>query len=239
MPSYKHIWVPLVFSLASQYVYADTSLWIPGFDPQPLSVVILGADANQHTTWEILPGSLTGTFSQPTFIGTAIMIQGPQDAHVTWQGDGDLAGQSFEITCSVTGIVADCTAPNGYFTTPYVFPQTVEPFIVQGGQYAATSAPPVVQTSAAQATSAAPPQPSVTSALPAPTSAPPASSASSVSSPSAAPSSSNTGSATTQPPGTTPIPSASLITSPNAASASHAHPALAFGLAVLCLITVL
>ncbi|KAA1470847.1 hypothetical protein DENSPDRAFT_775370, partial [Dentipellis sp. KUC8613] len=228
--------------LARVDVYADTSLWIPGFDPQPLSVVILGTDTNSHTTWEILPGSLTGTFSQPTFIGTAVMIQGPQDAHVTWQGDGDLAGQSFEITCSVTGSLADCTAPSGYYTTPYVFPETVEPFVVQGGQYAATSNPPAVQTSAAQGASAAPPQPSVSSALPSPTSAPapPSLSTSSALSSSAAPSSSGSGSATTTPPpGTTPIPSASLITTPNAASTSRAHPAFALALAALCFFAVL
>jgi hypothetical protein len=51
-------------------VRADTSLYIPGFDPQPLSVGELGTDGQGRTTWEVVPGSLTGTFSEPAFIGT-------------------------------------------------------------------------------------------------------------------------------------------------------------------------
>ena len=49
-----------------------TSLYIPGFDPQPLSAVPLGVDAEGKTTYEIRPGSLTGTFSESPFFGTGM-----------------------------------------------------------------------------------------------------------------------------------------------------------------------
>lgn len=50
-------------------VSADTSLFIPGFDPQPLSVENLGTDGQGRTTWEIVPGTPTGT-EEVAFIGT-------------------------------------------------------------------------------------------------------------------------------------------------------------------------
>jgi hypothetical protein len=66
--SLLHVWDRLLTGLLD--VSADTSLFIPGFDPQPLSVGDLGTDGQGRTTWEIVPGSLTGTFSEPAFIGT-------------------------------------------------------------------------------------------------------------------------------------------------------------------------
>ena len=58
----------MVLSLSD--VSADTSLFIPGFDPQPLSVENLGTDGQGRTTWEILPGTPTGNSDEVAFVGT-------------------------------------------------------------------------------------------------------------------------------------------------------------------------
>ena len=41
-------------------VVADTSLYIPGFNEQPVSVTNIGVDSNGRTTWQIVPGKPTG-----------------------------------------------------------------------------------------------------------------------------------------------------------------------------------
>ena len=48
------------------------SLYIPGFDPQPVSVNIVGIGADSQTTYQVLPGQPTGTWSgqPPAFVGT-------------------------------------------------------------------------------------------------------------------------------------------------------------------------
>ena len=48
-----------------------TSLFIPGFDPQPLSAVPLGVDTEGRTTYEIKPGAQTDTSEDvpPPFTG--------------------------------------------------------------------------------------------------------------------------------------------------------------------------
>jgi hypothetical protein len=62
----------MILSLSD--VSADTSLFIPGFDPQPLSVENLGTDGQGRTTWEILPGIPTGTFEEVPFVGTGTQV---------------------------------------------------------------------------------------------------------------------------------------------------------------------
>ena len=47
-------------------VCAETTLYIPGTDEQPISVQQLGTDSNGRTTWVILPGTPTGTFTDPS-----------------------------------------------------------------------------------------------------------------------------------------------------------------------------
>lgn len=63
-------------------VHANTSLFIPGFDPQPLSVGDLGTDGQGRTTWEIVPGSVSGTFDEAAFIGTGALFFFPP-----WRSD--------------------------------------------------------------------------------------------------------------------------------------------------------
>jgi hypothetical protein len=58
-------------------VRGDVSLFIPDFDPQPLSAGNLGTDGQGRTTWEIVPGSLTGTFTEHDFTGTGTLLFPP------------------------------------------------------------------------------------------------------------------------------------------------------------------
>jgi hypothetical protein len=132
-------------------VRADTSLFIPGFDPQPLSVGDLGTDGQGRTTWEIVPGSLTGTFDEPAFIGTgtlfipllaaqcltngpATLVEGPSDAHLVYNNPE--LSVTLDVQCEINNGNAACTGNSeaiGEVTT-LVFPtQPVEPFVVQGG----------------------------------------------------------------------------------------------------------
>ncbi|KAN0135129.1 hypothetical protein V8E53_007020 [Lactarius tabidus] len=114
-------------------VRADTSLFIPGFDPQPLSVGDLGTDGQGRTTWEIVPGSLTGTFTEPAFIGTATLVEGPNDAHLVYNNPE--ISVTLDIQCGINNGNAACTGIGGFeeVTTVVSPTQPVEPFVVQGG----------------------------------------------------------------------------------------------------------
>ena len=46
---------------------ADTSLYIPGFDEQPISVTAVGVGPDGRTTWRIQPGRPTGTIPAAPF----------------------------------------------------------------------------------------------------------------------------------------------------------------------------
>lgn len=137
-------------------VRGDTSLFIPGFDPQPLSVGDLGTDGQGRTTWEIVPGSLTGTFTEPAFVGTgtlfifplsamshscaATLVEGPNDAHLIY-GNEELS-MTLDIQCGISNSIAACTGDAGYDVTPLIFPtQTAQPFVVQGGGPLTVSSP--------------------------------------------------------------------------------------------------
>ncbi|KAF9479268.1 hypothetical protein BDN70DRAFT_784243, partial [Pholiota conissans] len=64
---------------------AVTSLYIPGFDPQPVSADVIGVDGAGRTTWAIHRGSATGTDTGlDNFLGTATLVEGAQDASLTY-----------------------------------------------------------------------------------------------------------------------------------------------------------
>ncbi|KAI9455671.1 hypothetical protein BJY52DRAFT_1279071 [Lactarius psammicola] len=114
------------------YVRADTSLFIPGFDPQPLSAGNLGTDGQGRTTWEIVPGSPTGTFDEVAFVGTATLVEGPSDAHLVYN-NAQLSA-TLDIQCGINNGIAACTGESGYDVTPFIFPtEAAQPFLVQGG----------------------------------------------------------------------------------------------------------
>ena len=177
-------------------VRADTSLFIPGFDSQPLSVGDLGTDGQGRTTWEIVPGTPTGTFSEPAFIGTgappffcfppvvaqclthepATLVEGPNDAHLVYN-NAELS-ITMDVQCGISGGNAVCTGDSGYEITPLIFPtQPAEPFVVQGGGSLTVSSQPTPSGS-----SAVPAQTPTSSGFITTTSAPSATSSSSSSS---------------------------------------------------------
>lgn len=132
-------------------VHAQTSLYIPGFDPQPVSASQLGIGADGRTTWELKPGVTSGTFDEIGFIGTgmfklqglpmkyififilATLVEGPNDAHLVYSD----AAASFvvEENCSINGGVAVCSIviASGTSTETALETESVIPFEVQGG----------------------------------------------------------------------------------------------------------
>ena len=48
-----------LFSYLSQVALADFPLYIPGFDPQPLSGTVLGVGSDGRTTYQISPAKAT------------------------------------------------------------------------------------------------------------------------------------------------------------------------------------
>lgn len=61
------------FNLETTGVTAQTSLYIPGFDPQPISADIMGVDSEGRTTWALHKGAATGTTDDGSdFVGTGV-----------------------------------------------------------------------------------------------------------------------------------------------------------------------
>jgi len=58
------------FHLPGALAQAQTTLFLPGFDPQPLSVDVAGVDAQGRTTYILQTGALTDTNQDYGFIGT-------------------------------------------------------------------------------------------------------------------------------------------------------------------------
>ncbi|KAH8984570.1 hypothetical protein EDB86DRAFT_2962704 [Lactarius hatsudake] len=113
-------------------VRADASIFIPGFDPQPLSAGELGTDGQGRTTWEIVPGTPTGTFDEAAFVGTATLVEGPNDAHLVYK-NAQLS-MTLDIQCGINNGIAACTGDAGYDATPFIFPTgPAQPILVQGG----------------------------------------------------------------------------------------------------------
>ncbi|KAH9981022.1 hypothetical protein BGW80DRAFT_1267886 [Lactifluus volemus] len=111
MRSFKIISLVILYRFA-QCVSADTSLFISGFDPQPLSVNNLGVDKQGRTTWEIAQGSPTGTFNQVPFTGTATLFEGPTDPHLAYVNLQQSLTLDFQ--CGISDRITACTAADDY-----------------------------------------------------------------------------------------------------------------------------
>ncbi|CAL1705476.1 unnamed protein product [Somion occarium] len=125
------IFFALLASGLLQNVVAQTSLYIPGFDPQPISANEVGVGEDGRTTWQLQPGVTSGSFDDFGLIGTATLIQGPNDIQVIYNG----AGLDLNENCAINGNLADCTvvaAVDGTTSTDFVT-ETVAPFEIQGG----------------------------------------------------------------------------------------------------------
>ncbi|KAF8163658.1 hypothetical protein B0H34DRAFT_332303 [Crassisporium funariophilum] len=101
------IWYIVVISQPS------TSLYIPGFDPQPVRADIIGVGNDGRTTWALQQGKPepSVTYNPILFIGTATLVEGPNDAFLTYaNADAHFTmGQSCtfsESTLAICGIVA-------------------------------------------------------------------------------------------------------------------------------------
>ncbi|KDR73690.1 hypothetical protein GALMADRAFT_142148 [Galerina marginata CBS 339.88] len=81
---------PLLITLALAVIGArsqlTTSLYIPGFDPQPISADLIGVGSDGRTTWVLQQGRVaaTDTSSYADFFGTATLVEGPNDASLTY-----------------------------------------------------------------------------------------------------------------------------------------------------------
>ncbi|KAI0069835.1 hypothetical protein K474DRAFT_1680627 [Panus rudis PR-1116 ss-1] len=120
----------LLLAAALPYTTAQTSLFIPGFDPQPLSVSQVGAGSDGKTTFAIVPGTPSGTLQDIGLIGTATLIVSPSQAEVIY----DAGVVSLTENCAINGDTADCSVVGvaDGTTTTFVTTETITPFEVQG-----------------------------------------------------------------------------------------------------------
>jgi len=115
------------------FVSAQTSLFIPGFDPQPISAKELGAGSDGRTTWELIPGVTSGTFDDYGFAGTATLIAGPSDVQVVLSDSAD--GIYLSESCAISNGIANCNVAGGQIGDISTFMATmpVSAFEIQGG----------------------------------------------------------------------------------------------------------
>ncbi|KAF9557138.1 hypothetical protein CPC08DRAFT_725273 [Agrocybe pediades] len=91
---YALLGVPWIASCAHAQNSATSDnvvpLYIPGIDPStPVSASVLGVDELGRTTWVLQRGTpeattRAGSTSYPDFIGTATLVEGPNDASLTY-----------------------------------------------------------------------------------------------------------------------------------------------------------
>ncbi|CCL99625.1 uncharacterized protein FIBRA_01644 [Fibroporia radiculosa] len=118
-----------------EYAAAITSLYIPGFDPQPVTANVLGVGADGATTYLIAPGVSSGTFDDSGFDGPATLVVGASSVGLTYIDPN--VGNLFE-NCGIADGLAVCTdvieqvGPMS-FTSTVVVTETVSSFPVQGG----------------------------------------------------------------------------------------------------------
>ncbi|TBU35580.1 hypothetical protein BD311DRAFT_707685 [Dichomitus squalens] len=129
--------------LCASFAAAQTTLYIPGFDPQAITADEVGTDASGHTTWVIGPGVTSGTYEDaPGIIGSATLVAGASDAHLVWNDPVDSLFLSED--CAINGGIAVCTAVasvEGVISTA-IETETATGFVVQGNSAAPTAAAP-------------------------------------------------------------------------------------------------
>ncbi|KAI0822789.1 hypothetical protein BC628DRAFT_1421468 [Trametes gibbosa] len=138
---------------------AQTSLYIPGFDPQALTADIEGVDAQGRTTWRIGPGVTSGTFDDPAgLIGSATLVADATEAHLVYANTA--VPVSLSEDCVIANGVATCSGVASAAGTEesIVVTETASAFEIQGGTAAAaaTSAASVTAESSSSSQTAAP-----------------------------------------------------------------------------------
>ncbi|TFK72764.1 hypothetical protein BDN72DRAFT_855297 [Pluteus cervinus] len=89
------------------FVTAQTSLYIPGFDPQPIIATPAGTDDQGHTTWLLSPGPVTDA-ADSGFSGTVTLVEGQNFASVGFVNEG----VTLDIACTLSGDQATCSQPS-------------------------------------------------------------------------------------------------------------------------------
>jgi len=122
--------------LAAQYAtsapQAGTSLFVPGFDPQALSITELGVGSDGRTTFEIQAGTATDTDDDNDgFIGTATLVEGPNDIFLTYVDPDPQASLTLAESCALSNGVAACNVIAGGSTL--LETETVSSIFLQSG----------------------------------------------------------------------------------------------------------
>lgn len=123
-------------------VVAQTSLYIPGFDPQPISANVVGVGSDGRTTWALQKGQAdaTDTKSYADFHGTATLVEGPKDAFLTYADASALF--TIGVTCTFThSTLAVCAIAQGGSTATQTEVITHVP--VQGQSATPTATNPI------------------------------------------------------------------------------------------------
>jgi len=121
----------LMIVTGAQLVAADMSLYVPGFDPQPLSVSIIGAGSDGRTTYQVVPGAQTGAWASEDigFVGTGTLVEGSD--YASFRADEPELSLTLVEACQFAGGSATCTAAIPGQTT-IVEVEAASPFLVQG-----------------------------------------------------------------------------------------------------------
>lgn len=128
--------IPLTLAFFAGTALAQTSLYIPGLDSQPLIADILGVDGEGRTTWALHQGPLTDP-SDGGLRGTATLVEGPNDASFTYVPPGGIFTMGTE--CSLSGNLAICSATvSGEAVTET---ETASRILVEAGTTAAFNTP--------------------------------------------------------------------------------------------------
>ncbi|GLB34597.1 hypothetical protein LshimejAT787_0201620 [Lyophyllum shimeji] len=126
----------LTFAVFAGSVLAQTSLYIPGLDNQPIIADIIGVDGQGRTTWALHQGPLTDG-ADGGLPGTATLVEGANDAAFTYVPPGGEFTMGTE--CSLSGDLAICSATvSGQVVTET---ETASRILVQAGTTAAPSSP--------------------------------------------------------------------------------------------------
>ncbi|KAK0496858.1 hypothetical protein EDD18DRAFT_179795 [Armillaria luteobubalina] len=110
-----------------QGALGQTSLYVPGFDAQALSVEVAGV-ADGHTTFIIQPAT-DATDTQ--FVGTATLVEGSDYASLTYVDPDASAAFTVGYACTIASGVAVCSGEAAGVTI--LETETVSAFGVEGG----------------------------------------------------------------------------------------------------------
>jgi len=102
-----------------------------GFNPQPVTASVLGVGSDGRTTWQLAPGQPSGTLSDNGVVGTATLIEGPNDAQLFISNDIEYLSGS----CTINNGLADCTLVANFqgSVASDSLQETASPFRVQVG----------------------------------------------------------------------------------------------------------